>query len=262
MNLLEHAMEIKDNGLQLVILGASGSGKSHAIGTYPGKVAYLYGSGESHGPKSARKEGTIIPLSWDKSKDGMVIPIDRRLKRIIDFLDPEGLKEAKVNAVALDSITMLVNDLKQTDAFKKRCLTSKGTHNAFKETEALIELVSIVLNKLQDLSESHGIDVICTIDLNIQSVDETGIITESRPGLPTFGVAKAIIQQFADILVLGRIEGKPVFQNFAQVKSASKDFETNTTVKYIEYHPRLQGVIEVPELIPANLKEILKLKGR
>ena len=262
MDLLAQAMEIKDGGLQLVILGASWAGKSHCIGTYPGKVAYIYSNGESHGPKSAKKEGNIVPLSWDRTPEGKVVPVDQRLKRILSFLEPDALKKAGIQAVALDSLTFLVNDLKGTEAFKNRCKTAKGGHNAFKETEALIELATIVTSKLVDLSDLHDIDIITTIDLNIQSVSDEGIITESKPGLPTFGVAKALIQQFADILVLGRIGGKPVFQNYAQVTSVSKDLETKSMVKYLEYHPRLQGVSEVPETTPANLKEILKMKGR
>ena len=42
--------------LFLSILGPSGSGKSHSIGTLGVKTLYLYFAGEKHGVDAARKE--------------------------------------------------------------------------------------------------------------------------------------------------------------------------------------------------------------
>jgi hypothetical protein len=146
--------------------------------------------------------------------------------------------------------------------FKQRCAGARGQHNPFKETEALVEMLSDIIRKLQHLVDYHNIDVVTTMDLQIQSLSDDGVILESKPGLPTFGVGRAVIQQFPDILVLGRIGEKriPTFQNFAKVASVSTDRDTQTMVKYAEYNPRLRGVKELPEQLSADLNKILELK--
>ena len=267
INLLDEAMQIKTDGLFLVVLGPSGAGKSHFIGTHPERTLMLYGAGESHGPASAVKNNkSLVPIAWDraKDKDGKVVDLDpnKMLKRIKDMLDPEALKKAGVKCVAIDSLTNLMTDIKKTDVFKQRCTTGKGVYNAFKETEALIEISSGIIRQLQTLVDFHDIDVVTTLDLQIQSVADDGLILESKPSLPTFGVAKAIVQQFPDILMLGRLgeERKPMFQNAAKAATVSTDRETNTVVKYIEYNPRLRGVNELPETLEASVKAIMDLK--
>jgi hypothetical protein len=202
IDLLAESVKVKTDGLFLIVLGASGSGKSHFLGTYPGKTLMLYGAGESHGPASAQKtcKDNLIAIPWDRSKDGD-LPADQILPRIKSMLDPAVLKAAGVKCVVIDSITNLCLDVKKMTAFRQRCSDAKGNHNAFKETEALIEILSVVIRQLHMLNEVHGIDAICTIDLQVQVVGSKGEIVESKPGLPTFGVGKAVIQQFPDVLV-------------------------------------------------------------
>lgn len=263
IDLLKESMAIKTDGLFLVVLGPSGAGKSHFIGTYPGKTLMLYGAGESHGPGSAVKNNKdLLAVAWDRNNEGEVPP-DKMLKRIKELLDPELLKKAGVKCVALDSLTNLVLDLKKTEVFRQRCMSARGQHNSFKETEALIELASGILRQLHTLVDYHEIDVITTLDLQIQAVADDGLILESKPSLPTFGVAKALVQQFSDILMLGRIgeDRKPKFQNCAKAASSSVDRETMTMVKYLEFNPRLRGVVELPEFIEPTVSAILELKG-
>ena len=269
MNLLDELMSIKTDGLFAVILGASGSGKSRLLGTLPGKTLYLYGASESHGVASAAQVNKdLLPIAWDRTKDpaGQIIevPAEKLLKRIKDVLEPGTLTKLGVKFVVLDSWTALAQDLKNTPQFKQRVIDPKsGKVNTFKETEALIELMSGVIRDLQTLNEAHKIDVATTLDLQIQAIGEDGTILESKPSLPTFGVARSIVQAFADILVLGRIGEKrtPTLQNFAMVASSSVDRETKVVCKYIEFNPRLRGVASIPETMPADLKEVLKLKG-
>lgn len=263
MNLLDEVVKVKTDGLFLVVLGASGSGKSHFLGTYPGKTLLLYGAGESHGPASALKSAkdNLLPVPWDKDKDGNELAADKIMPKINSLLDPDVLKKAGVKCVALDSLTALCLDIKRTQAFKQRCSDAKGNHNAFKETEALIEILSHIIKKCHFLNERHGVDIVTTIDLQIQSVGSNGEILESKPGLPTFGVGKGLIQQFPDILVLNRRSGNdPSFETLASVASSSQDRETKEIVKYIEFHPRLRGADNLPELIEANIPAIMKLK--
>ena len=260
MDLLKQALKIKTDGLFLCVLGPSGAGKSHFIGTYPGRVLFLHGAGEAHGAASAVKSNSdVISVSWSQSPEG---PVESRLipKRVREILEPEVIKAAGIKCVAIDSLTNLALDFKETEAFKQRCAGKGGVHNSFKESEALIEMLSRVINQLQVLSDQHDIDVIVTMDLQINQVAADGTILESKPGLPTFGVGKAIVQQFADILVLGRIESQPMFQNKAHVASKSVNRDTQEVVKYIEYNPRLRGVKELPELIQPTVAAIMELK--
>jgi hypothetical protein len=270
MDLSKECLPIKTDELFSAVLGPSGAGKSHLIGTYPGKTLYIYGSSEGHGPASASKSNKngILAVAWDRTKDDkgdlVDVPPEKILKRIKDLLNPEMLTKAGVKCVALDSWTNLMIDFKTTPQFKQRITDPKtGKPNPFKDTEALIELASGVIRDLQTLSDYHKIDVITTIDLQIQSIGDDGAILESKPSLPTFGVAKAIVQAFADVLVLGRMGNKrtPVLQNFAMAASSSVDRETKVMTKYVEFSPRLRGVDDMPETMVADLKEILKLKG-
>lgn len=260
MDYLKEAMKIKTDGLFLCVMGPSGAGKSHFIGTHPGKTLLIYGQAEAHGPASAVKSNKdIIALSWAQNAEGPIKP-ELYIKRIKDILDPVSLKAAGIKCVAFDSLTNLCLDLKDTPLFKQRCLSAKGKHDSWKETEALIEMVTKILNQLQILSDVHDIDIITTMDLQITSIGDDGTIIESKPGLPTFGVGKALIQQFPDVLVLGRINSKPVFQNFAKAASKSVDRESQEIVKYLEYNPRLRGVSESPETIEPTVKAIMELK--
>ena len=71
-----------------------------------------------------------------------------------------------------------------------------------------------------------------------------------------------MIQQMPDILVLNRRgANKPAFETMSKVASKSKDLETQELVKYIEYHPRLRGVTELPELIDPTVSAIMELKN-
>lgn len=259
IDLLQQALKIKTDGLFLCVLGPSGAGKSHFIGTYPGRVLFLHGAGEAHGAASAVKSNKdVISVSWSQTPEG---PVEPRLipKRIREILDPEVIKKAGIKCVAIDSLTNLCLDFKETEMFKQRCAGRNG-HNTFKESEAMIEMISKVINQLQVLSDQHDVDVIVTMDLQINQVAQDGTILESKPGLPTFGVGKAVVQQFADVLVLGRINSKPMFQNLAKVASKSVDRETQEVVKYIEYNPRLRGVTEMPATIEPTVAAIQGLK--
>lgn len=267
IDILKQAVKVKTDGLFVCVLGASGVGKSRFIGTYPGRVLFLYGAGESHGPASALQApgGDVVAVPWDRS-DNVDLQPDAIIPRIKALLDPAALKSAGIKCVALDSITNLCIDLKRTTVFKQRCSDAKGNHNAFKESEALIELISGIIRPLQQLNDYHGIDSICTIDLQIQKVSDEGYILESKPGLPTFGVGKAVIQQFPDIMILNRRGSlAPAFENLASVESASITRATKDVpaemVKYIEFHPRLRGVGSLPPTLPADVKALLQLKA-
>jgi len=268
-DIFDLTMEVNTGGLQCIVLGPSKAGKSHLVGTYPGKVLYLCGDGERHGVKSAFKEGgeNIIPICWGRRKDGSLRSPDAAYKFINGVIsEVEQLKAAGIRCVAIDSLTDLIPLVRETQEFANRCLTDKGKHNSFAEPDAYIGMLFPIMSHLRTLTESHGIDHIILSDLEIQEQADNGEILRSKPRFPSFKVAESIVGKFQDVLMLGRMKTKqkagPVLQMGAGCSRVSKN-ESGVITKTIDFTPCLADVKgEIPPLIKADLAEILKMKGR
>ncbi|NCX30551.1 MAG: hypothetical protein EBX27_04775, partial [Proteobacteria bacterium] len=67
-SLRKQATKLAPKGLFLLLIGPSKAGKSHLMGTMPGKgnTLLLHGQGEKHGVKSAAKGANdkLIPVQW------------------------------------------------------------------------------------------------------------------------------------------------------------------------------------------------------
>lgn len=254
MDLTKRKIKIKTDGLFLVVLGESGCGKSHFMGTYPsGNVLHLHGKAESHGAASAVKSATdrLISVEWEQG--------NKILADLKNLLSPQTIKENGISVVGLDSLTVLARDLKETDLFKQKCTNAKGQHNSFKESEALLDLLSLVISWLSVLHKEHDIDIICSLHAQVTAKNDDETIAEAKPSLPTFSVAEYLIGQFSDVLILGRLKGEPVFQNNAKAARTSKDTENKIT-KFINFNPRLTGVNNLPATIEPSVKALLDLK--
>ena len=266
IDILNEQMEKAPNGLQLLVLGPSGSGKSHLGGTYPGKTLYLYGDSERHGVKSAFKEGgdNLIPVAWGSDKSGDRRSPDKAYKYIQELLNIDSLKAAGIQFIVMDSLVDLMKVIRHTAMWTNRCATAKGGHNSFAEPDAYVEMIDPILSTLRHLQEFHGIDFMVTGDLEIQEQEENGMIIQTKPRLPSFSVAERVIQQFQDIIMISRVKGKkktgPVIQMGASATRNSVD-EHGRLVKTIDFTPRLADVLEPPPMIKADLKELLLLKG-
>lgn len=267
MDLFDLQEPIKTDGLQLIVLGQSGSRKSGLIGTYPGRVLYLYGSGEAHGAKSASiSNKDIVSICWDKEKGEQLSP-DAAYTRLKDILTPEVVLKHDIKCIAIDSATELEKLVRSTKVFENKCATGKnGAHNNFAEPGATVEMIDTLLVALRDLQEDHGIDFVVTCILDVQEMGDDGEIMTSKPRLSGYSVAENIIQQFGDIVVIGKMtnpkgQTSHRLQFNAGVKRESKDIVGNIK-KCIGFDPRLTGVEKLPASIKADIKEILKLKGR
>ena len=123
------AKSIDNKCLALMLLGQSGAGKSYTIGTFGVRTLLLFGTGESHGPQSAKTAGAdnVVPVCWDKDDEGNALSPDQAYKRLLEALgDSEGIKAAGFKAIALDGATELEQMIRKTLKWKQLCETDKG----------------------------------------------------------------------------------------------------------------------------------------
>ena len=248
--------KISENKIEAIVLGPSGAGKSALGGTFPGKTLYIYGSAENHGPKSATTYGgnKVDPICIDDNRTP-----DEAIAALNAILDSTDFIK-QYDAIVLDGATVIESIIRQTTAYKTACLTSKGVHNTFAEGPAVLSVINPILNKLRDSGKHY----LVTCILDVQEMDsETGEIVESKPRLSTYAVAESVIQQFPDIFVVGPMSNGEItahrLQFAAGIRRDSKD-DTGIVKKTINFKPRLTGVKSIPNTLPADMNEVLKLK--
>lgn len=275
LDLLNEVSHVDTSLLFLALLGPSGAGKSHVAGTAEGKILYLYGGAESHGVASASKSGgDLLPVRYDQSKDkeGKTTDLtaEQSYRRLLECLKPEVIGKAKIKSIVLDGLTELEKLIRESDEFKNRCTTKSGAHDKFSEVPAMITMMDRVFQALRTAQDVHKVHVIVLGILDVQKENpQTGEIELAAPRLTGYGVAVTAIQQFGDILTIGKMrnakgeEGR-AFQTGAtvnKISKASKD-EGGHIKKFINFDCRLQlpPGVELPAFIKADLKEVIKLK--
>lgn len=265
LDLINEASNVKNDKVFLIVLGSSGQGKSHVIGTAPGKVLYLYTSSERHGVTAAiTGGGDIVPFCLDRDKAGKDLSPEEAFKRGLSALQPDVLKKAGIETIALDGCTELEKVIRSTTKWANLCSTGNGKHNNFAEPAATVQMFDEYLKAMRDAQDKVGVHVVVTGILDVQEVDDNGAVGVAKPRLSGYAVAEGLIQQFPDILVIGRVTGKDgksgrVFQTSADVQRVSKD-QAGTVKKFINFTPRLAGVADLPAFIKADIGEVIKLK--
>lgn len=267
------AKQMKNPLLEAIILGASGAGKSYAIGTLGVKTLYLYGTRETHGPQTAAVQGStnIIPMCFDygvwpedaEPRQERTFTADESLQfieatlRDFDWIRKEGFK-----AVACDGMAVLEALVKDSTEWKEKCKTAKGTHNTFKETEASVDIIGRVVGYLKAVQRECGTHLLVTSMLDVKDTDPYGAILEAAPRLQGYGLAESLNAHFGDVLVVGKMtrdgQSKYKFQFMADITRTAKD-EHGGQKRAMNFSPRLSGC-EVPPMMDANLAEVAKLK--
>jgi hypothetical protein len=264
----EAQSDLLNKNLFLILLGSSGNGKSYALGTFGVKTLYLYTQGESHGPKSASSLGgkNIIPVCIDREGDSP-LAADEALKRLHAILDDvAGIKKAGVKAIALDGATELETLIRSTSKFKTACLAN-GKHNSFEEGPATLAQFREVLNKLKRLQREAAVHVCMTCILDVKEYGGDGEIVDSTPKLHGFAVATGLVQQFDDVMVIGRMQRKDKIayrlQLLAGVTKSTTDFTTKEVKKTYNFSPRLTGtdIIGLGATLDADLGKLASLKA-
>ena len=263
---VQEQSNVKEDGLFLLILGASGQGKSHLMGTYPGPILYLYTSNEYHGVASAKKSNSnVVSVCVDRSATGEILGPDQAWARLFAALKPDAVSKAGFKAIAVDGLTELEKIARGTKVWKNQCQNAQGKHNNFAEPAATVGMLDALLAALRQLQEVCGVDILVTGILDITALEDNGAIAEAKPRLSGYSVAESMCQAFPDIITIGRMKSKTgagtVIQMISEVGRESKD-ASGAIKKTFGFTPRLMGVKTVPDFIKADLKEILTLKGR
>lgn len=258
-----------ENLVSAIVLGPSGAGKSSIMGTFGVKTLYLYTSGESHGPLAARTLGgnNIIGVCIDQD-NGATLGPDAAYARLLNILgDLDGIKKLGVKAVTLDGASEIEAIIRATEKWKQLCLSANGKHNGFAEPAATISLLRPVLNLLRDLQTRLGVHFAMSCILDVKDVGPDGAILEAVPRLVGYSVAEMLIQQFADVLVVGRMTKNDVakhkIQFMSDVNKVSKD-QVGNVKKAINFAPRVAGVLvnQLPPIMDADLSQVIKLKQK
>ncbi len=265
--------DLDNNNLFLLLLGASGNGKSYVQGTFGCKVLYLYTKGEDHGPKSASRSAeagglgtSIVPvrIDHDGSKD---LNADESLARLHNILDDvAGIKAAGFGALVLDSFTELEHLVRSSKKFIAMTTTDAGKHNSFAEGGATLFQFKEIIGKLKKLHKEAKIHICATEILTIKELNDEGLILDSSPQLLGYAVATGVVQQFDDVIIIGKMSKKDKiayrFQLIAESGKVSKDAITKEVKKTFNFSPRLTGVdiLALPPTIDANLTDLIKLK--
>lgn len=269
LDLLAEINNVETNLLFLIVLGSSGAGKSHVFGTAPGKTLYLYLDSERHGVSAARKSGgDIVPICLDRDKDGKALKPDAAFKRGIDALSPAVLKKAAIETVVVDGLIELEKLVRNTVKWEGACSTKGGGHNKFAEPAETVKILDEYMRALRTAQDEAGVHVVVSGILDVQEAETNGAVSLAKPRATGYSVAESMIQQFPDILVIGKItkaDGTAgrAFQTGTDLKRVSTD-DKNKVKRFINFECRLAqpaGAPPLPTYIKADLKEVIKLKA-
>lgn len=263
---------LESNKLELLLMGPSGAGKSFTIGTLGVKTLYLYATRETHGPKSAQVTGgdLVVPFcidygTWPGESSPRQFTAEESLQLLRSILtNYDFIRSSKFEAVVLDGMAAMEVIIKETNEWKKKCLTTQGKHNSFKESEASQEMLGSIVSLLKGVQRECDVHIVATSMIDVKDMDGFGGISEAAPKLQGYGVCEAVVANFGDVLVVGRMtKGTDVkwkFQSLMDVKKVSKD-ENGTIKKILNFAPRLSGAT-LPPIMDADLSQVIKLKEK
>jgi hypothetical protein len=255
-----------------LIIGTSGAGKSTAIGSAEGRILYIHGAGEVHGPKAAatNPKATVIPFNLEQRKnaDGVLIDCDpdEAMARLWSVLNQPLWSQ--FDHIAVDGLCDIEKILLLSKACEKFCTNDKGKFVRWDTVKYVTQELGRLVKALGKLS-AHGMGVFVTC-IGVTDSDfsaEAGTLA-IQPKLQGHGVIETIIPQFPDIILAARIERDDevghafLFHNVVVTKS-QKD-ANGETKKVSAYSPRLTGLYykETPPILAANLALALKYKRR
>lgn len=265
--MVNEGKKVLDNKcIAAVILGASGNGKSRACGTFGVKTLYLHTSSEAHGAQSAAVGGSeIVPICIDKN-DGENLSPDESYKRLLSILEAgDQLKKLGIKAIAVDGASEIESIITATSAYRAKVAAEYKGVSSF-AGPVVLAMFRPILTALQKLQNDQGIHYVITCILNIKGLGENGEIADAEPKLAGYNVATGLIQQFPDVLAIGRVsDGErevPMLQFGAHVHKSSKDFTTKEVRKLHNFNIRVTGVdlSEAPEMITPNFARLIEFK--
>lgn len=258
--------KLKNKNVGLILLGPSGAGKSRTCGTFGCKTLFIHTSGESHGSQSAASGGSeILPICLDRDGD-KVLTADESYTRLLEILasGPE-LKKLGIGAIAIDGASELENIIVNTTAWKQKLATDyKGVKSY--AGDLTLGMFRPILVGLQKLQQELNLHFVITCILHVKEFGENGEILEASPSLYGYGVATGLIQQFADILIIGQLSDgektRPGIQLGSHVSKATKDMVTKEVRKLANFHNRITGadLSTCPPIMKPSLALVAEIK--
>lgn len=256
--------ETANTNLGAIVLGSSGAGKSSLMGTFGVKTLFLHtSSGESHGKDSAKRLGgaNVVPIFFDKEGKENLSP-DATYSKLLDILRAkEDILGNGFEAIAIDGASEIEFVIRQTKQWQQLCLSGQGKHNSFAEPAATLTLLRPIIVALKDLGIHYAMSCI----LDVKELGPNSEIVEATPRLSGYSVAESLVQQFGDVLVVGRMARaglvKHKIQMMSDITKTSKD-STGEVKKTVNFAPRIAGLLvtELPPLMDADLSQVIKLK--
>ena len=241
--------------LNALLVGMSGSGKTTSLASLlraPTLLIYSAKS-ESHSPSNVLKgvslfegasEDNLFAIAFDVDEEGNELPPDVALKRISIIVD-EVCKEPSIKNVAFDSLTGVFSIIEKSDWFKGM-LTSDGKKiNDFAKGPSMTAIYASLIEKLQEVTR-HGKGIVITLGAKSTSICQTtGEALSISPSLPYYSVAESIVFKMPTILPVSTREtdfGRSCFDLRMCVSKGIKDRDTKMLSKFINMHPRIDGV--------------------
>lgn len=262
--------------LEAIILAPSGAGKSALCGTVGRRTLYVFSSGENHGPQSARENArrygidptNVVPFCIDLATEKGVVrrlSAEESYKRLLDVLsNGKFLADKGIEAVIVDGAAELEIIIRELPQWRDGCKSASGKHNAFSEPAVTTALFRPVINALKDLQRDYGMHYALTCMLDVKEYGINGEIVEASPRLKGFQVAEQLIQQFNDVLVVGKMtkgsESKWKLQFMADIVKVAKE-ESGVQKRAINFNPRIAGATP-PALLDADLRQVIALKEK
>jgi hypothetical protein len=113
--------------------------------------------------------------------------------------------------------------------------------------------------------KSSGKHTILTLALDAKEIDpESGEVLDAMPKLTTYDAASSVLMQFSDRFIVGKLTkgDKSAYRiQFSTVVSKASKDAAGRTKKLLNINLQLTGVSKLPESLPANLAEVIKLKA-
>jgi len=262
---VDESKDRSGNSLFCCILGQSGAGKSHSVGSAGVKTLQLYFAGEKHGVKSSKKDGgdNIVPYCIDYA-DGRQLDPDESLARLREVLaDPQGLEKLGFKMIFLDGLSELDLLINGTRELKKQCLTSSGKVDNFRVPSVCKSIAHGIIKDLLTIQTQTGIHIVTSCIIEVKEYGDSGEVLECMPKLSTYSLAEGLLQMFPDRVVVGpqvKEDGTRVFvfDSMVGMTKSSKD-DKGKVKKTVNFSARLSSG-ELPRLMKADLSKLIEIK--
>jgi hypothetical protein len=256
-----------------IIFGASGAGKSTALGTSGLSTLLLHGPTENHAGTNARLmgKGKIFSLEYTVRNDKGNVDPDASFKNLLNILRDEEISK-QFEAVALDSWTELQTIIGESRDFREACLSDKGKHNKFAESDEYTRRLNQVVHSLLSIN-SKGLHVFTTCAAIIKDTDSEGSDVSAKPNLKGWSVGEDLVRNFPDVLYVQLVRvtndkgdevSKHKFLFNPKVSAEAKDMGGKVTkVSFSNFAPRISYFKrdDLPHDSDVDLSKILKSRS-